>query len=95
MPRPKHTIQIQLLDPVFKLMTAAAKRRSDSRVSMSVDTLCAQIVGGVVTRLSIDRTLAAWEDFLTATRATGCAKQMRQRFEIDAAAHAERESAEV
>src|SRR5262249_11221324 len=61
---------IELTDPVFKLLKQAAERRfKRPDVCMSEDELAMQIIGGVVTKLSIDRACAAWGSYLTDRRA--------------------------
>ena len=66
----KHKIEIELSASVFKLATEAAARRK----AIAVETLLAQIIGGVVCRGSIDRALAEFHSYAVATRAIDGAK---------------------
>src|SRR5262249_8256609 len=58
--RPTYSMTLELPEPIFKLLEAAAKRRKQSaNVKMTTEALCVYLLAGVVTRQSIDRTLAA------------------------------------
>ena len=72
-PRPKLDVMITLPEAVHRFAAAAAKRRRGEfgGEEMSVEVLCTQIVGGVITRGSIDAALAAWHDYVIGGRCGG------------------------
>jgi hypothetical protein len=74
-PRPKYKLEVEVPEAIYKLLTAAAGRRKMSVINtrdpgagkpMTVPGLALQIIGGVVTRGSVDRALAGWGEYTAA-----------------------------
>jgi hypothetical protein len=82
----KVKVTVELPETVHRLLEqAAARRRQSENVSMSLDTLIMQIVGGIVCRGSIENALHAWGRYCADHRAVGAAQV--KRIELDANAH--------
>jgi hypothetical protein len=67
-PTIKHKVTVELSEPVFKLLEAAAKRRS-----LDADDITARIIGGILTRGSIDNALNGWGRYLSDRRCVASA----------------------
>ena len=84
--RPKFDVTITLGEAVYKLATAAAKRRVQRHgvgQTMTVETLCAEIVGGVLTRGSVHGALRVWGDYQVDGRCGGDFKIATPLDEMD------------
>ena len=78
----KQKLTIELSQPVYKLLTAAAARRTGNMSShgesgkqpMTAEVLCMQLIAGILTRGSIDRALSHYGEYATDIRALGYAR---------------------
>jgi len=61
------------------LKQAAARRTQSAAVRMSVETLAMQIIGGTVTRGSVDRTLAAYGEYRATIRSIDGTSERRPK----------------